>query len=312
MATGLNFQTQTIINSNVDINSSKVNGKGADNSYLFKGANNTLRIKRDFTFYKDQVKGIRKKTGYDAKMCKATINFASMDIIPTDSKKYCRLDVYIAIEGAEPFIYSTPWVQKGMPFWVEFTVNKGDTAATVAKKVADMLKKNHTFQCDSDLVSVTVNDTKLILEGTTEYQRFKNIEVYEYDVYTDDSESLAKLGSAAITLDQRGENSFGTYSQIIKDLRLPTAENTHWTHIRNMETPIVGAIYDQYIIEYEAPATNDGLGAVGQKTTSCTTHVFWVKNDPTLISAWETALEAIGTVVDVMASSSSILSEESL
>nr|DAF44508.1 MAG TPA: hypothetical protein [Podoviridae sp. ct8Lf7] len=33
-------------------------------------------------------------------------------------------------------------------------------------------------------------------------------------------------------MNERGENAFGTYSQIVKDLRLPTAANYQWTHIR--------------------------------------------------------------------------------
>jgi hypothetical protein len=37
--------------------------------------------------------------------------------------------------------------------------------------------------------------------------------------------------------------------------------------------------------------------------TSHTVHVFWVKNDAGLISAWETALGTVGTVVDVDATS---------
>ena len=74
---------------------------------------------------------------------------------------------------------------------------------------------------------------------------------------------------------------------------MPTAANYQWTHIRQVETPIVGAIYDQYIIEYAAPATNDGMQCVGQRLESTTTHVFWVKHDDALITAWETALEAI-------------------
>ena len=32
---------------------------------------------------------------------------------------------------------------------------------------------------------------------------------------------------------------------------------------------------------------------VGHKGMSHTTHVFWVKNDPALIEAWETALKVI-------------------
>ena len=321
MATGLNFQTQTIINSNLDPDSSKLNGKGTDNTYLFKSGKtnidgvevDALKIKRDFVFVKDCVKAIRKRAGYNAVMCKATIDFADSALLAAlkagGAKTYCRLDIYLGIEGAEPYIYSTPWVQKGMPFWIEFTVKEADEAVTIAKNVADMLKKNHVFLCDKDLINVSVSGSKLILEGATEYQRFRKIEISTFDAYDDYADKVAELdptktAATDIKLDERGKNSFGTYSQIIKDLRLPTAANYQWTHIRQVETPIVGAIYNQYIVEYEAPATNDGLHAVGQRMTSHTVHVFWVKNDSDLISAWETALGTVGTVVDVDATSS--------
>lgn len=320
MATGLNFQTQTIINSNLDPDSSKLNGKGTDNTYLFKSGKtnidgvevDALKIKRDFVFVKDCVKAIRKRAGYNAVMCKATIDFADSALLAAlktgGAKTYCRLDIYLGVEGAEPYIYSTPWVQKGMPFWIEFTVKGADEAATIAKNVADMLKKNHVFLCDKDLINVSVSGSKLILEGATEYQRFRKIEISTFDAYDDYADKVAELdptktAATDIKLDERGKNSFGTYSQIIKDLRLPTAANYQWTHIRQVETPIVGAIYNQYIVEYEAPATNDGLHAVGQRMTSHTVHVFWVKNDSDLISAWETALGTVGTVVDVDATS---------
>lgn len=329
MATGLNFQTQTIINSNLDPDSSKLNGKGTDNTYLFKSGKtnidgvevDALKIKRDFVFVKDCVKAIRKRAGYNAVMCKATIDFADSALLAAlktgGAKTYCRLDIYLGVEGAEPYIYSTPWVQKGMPFWIEFTVKEADEAATIAKNVADMLKKNHVFLCDKDLINVSVSGSKLILEGATEYQRFRKIEISTFDAYDDYADKVAELdptktAATDIKLDERGKNSFGTYSQIIKDLRLPTAANYQWTHIRQVETPIVGAIYNQYIVEYEAPATNDGLHAVGQRMTSHTVHVFWVKNDADLISAWETVLGTVGTVVDVDATSVSEDEEDEL
>ena len=56
--------------------------------------------------------------------------------------------------------------------------------------------------------------------------------------------------------------------------------------------PVVGAVYTQYIINYYAPSTaNPSFTAVGNRSMSETTHVFWVKSD--LISAWETALKTI-------------------
>lgn len=295
---GLNFQTQTIINSNLDPDS----GKGVK---LFKAANGVLRIKRDFDFYKDKegygkVCAIRKRAGYDAVLCKAEVDFANLtgDLVPTKGVTYARFDLYLGVEGAEPFIYSTPWVQKGMPFWVEFTVKAGDTADKIAENVAKLIKTNHIFLQDKDLINLTVEGTKLVLEGATEYQRFRNIEINKFTLLDDYSEKVAELGDANIVIKERGKNAFGTYSQITKDLRLPTAANWQPYHIRKVETPIVGAIYNQYIIEYVAPATNEGLGAVGQKLESTTTHVFWVKNDGNLITEWETALGEVGTIED--------------
>ena len=313
---GLNFQTQTIINKNQDPDSSALNGKSAENSWLYKAKKekvdgvekDVLRIKRDFLFVKDNVKAIRKAVGHDAVACKAIIDFSKItDIVPTEAepKKYCRLDIYLGVEGAEPFIYATPWVQKGMPFWVEFTVNN-DNKGKIAEVVAEMIKKNHLFLVDKDLLTVEANGNTLTLTGNTEYQRFRKIEVRTFDA-TDDYAELAaeivkikaneKTGepvvacTSAIYEAVRGENAFGTYSQIVKDLRLPTAANYQWTHIRQVETPIVGAIYNQYIIEYCAPASNDGLHFVGQRGNSFTTHVFWVNQEEA--SNFEAALATI-------------------
>ena len=295
---GLNFQTQTIINSNLDPDSGK-------DVKLFKAANGVLRIKRDFDFYKDKegygkVCAIRKRAGYDAKLCNAEVDFANLvsALVPTSGVTYARFDIYLGVEGAEPFIYSTPWVQKGMPFWVEFTVKAGENATDIANNVAKLIKTNHIFLQDKDLINLKVEGTKLVLEGATEYQRFRNIEINKFTLLDDYSEKVAELGDANIVIKERGENAFGTYSQITKDLRLPTAANWQPYHIRKVETPIVGAIYNQYIIEYVAPATNEGLGAVGQRLESTTTHVFWVKNDTSLITEWETALGEIGTIID--------------
>ena len=117
--------------------------------------------------------------------------------------------------------------------------------------------------------------------------------------YASARNTYVRYGDTNIVLKEMGANSFGTYSQIVKDLRLPTAANYQWTHVRQVETPIVGAIYNQYIIDYCAPATNEPLAVVGGRMDSHTTHVFWVKNDAALIKEWETALKTIGAVTDI-------------
>ena len=299
---GLNFQTQTIINSNLDPDSKSVLFKSISDYKVDGVAKNVLQIKRDFIFVKDNVERIVMRHGYEAKLCKAEIDFTTLlkAIQPTTGVNYCRLDVYLGVQGSEPYIYSTPWTHKGMPLWCEFIVKTTDTAKTVADRLAKTIKSNHIFQVDKDLINLTNDGAgKLTLEGANEFQRFKDVSIKMFEADTEHAESVAELGDANIALKERGANSFGTYSQIVKDLRLPTAANYQWTHVRQVETPVVGAIYNQYIIDYCAPATNEPLAVVGGRMDSHTTHVFWVKNDAALIKEWETALKTIGAVIDV-------------
>ena len=309
---GLNFQTQTIINSNLDPDSGKGVVLFESKKEIVDGVEkDVLKIKRDFLFVKDNVDCIRRRKGYEAKLCKATIDFSKLtSVVPKDNAadnavKYLRLDIYIGIEGAEPYIYSTPWYHKGKPFWVEFLAKKGDQAKDIADRLEKTIKSNHIFQVDKDLIKVTNNGAGILtLEGATEYQRFRKVTLNIFEANADYANLVTELNpnkvvaSDAIALVKFGKNAFGTYSQIIKDLRLPTAANYQWLATRKVEIPIVGAVYNQYIIEYHALANSHPLSVVGCRLDSHTTHVFWVKNDTELVTAWEIALNKVGTIVD--------------
>ena len=305
---GLNFQTQTIINSNLDPDS----GKGV---VLFESKRekvdgvekDIVRVKRDFLFVKGNVDCIRRRKGYEAELCKATIDFTKLtSVVPTDhAVNYLRLDIYLGVEGAEPYIYSTPWYHKGKPFWVEFIAKKDESAKALADRLEKTIKSNHMFQVDKDLIKVTNNGAGILtLTGATEYQRFRKIEINIFEADADYANLVTELNpnkvvaSDAIALVTKGKNAFGTYSQIVKDLRLPTAANYQWLATRKVEIPIVGAVYNQYIIEYHAPANSHPLSVVGGCLDSHTTHVFWVKNDTELVTAWENALKTLGDIVD--------------
>lgn len=299
MKTGLNFVTTTIINSNLDPDSGKklfqvvkddeIDGKKVDYIHIF----------RDFIFTKDNIKKVYKAEGYDAEYAIAQIDFNAFadKLVPTKGVNYCRLDMYLKVEGAEPYIYSTPWVQKGKPFWCEFIVKVGDAAADIAKRLEQTINSNHIFQIDKDQVSVEATDAKLKFTSNADFLRFSKIEIHTFAEADEYSEVAAKVDNKNISIINRGKMPFGTYSQIIKDLRLPTTENTRWLHLRQAETPIVGAIYDQYIIEYCAPANNRPLGAVGCEVDSYTTHIFWVKHD--IAAEFDALFEAVGINVEV-------------
>ena len=305
---GLNFQTQTIINSNLDPDSGKDVVLFESKREKVDGVEKDIvRVKRDFLFVKDNVDCIRRRKGYAAELCEATIDFTKLtSVVPTDhAVNYLRLDIYIGIEGAEPYIYSTPWYHKGKPFWVEFLAKKGDNAQALADRLEKTIKSNHIFQVDKDLIKVTNDGAgKLTLEGATEYQRFRKVTLNIFEANADYADLVTELNpnevvaSDAIALVTKGKNAFGTYSQIVKDLRLPTAANYQWLATRKVEIPIVGAVYNQYIIEYHAPANSHPLSVVGGRLDSYTTHVFWVKNDTELVTAWEKALKTLGDIID--------------
>ena len=74
----------------------------------------------------------------------------------------------------------------------------------------------------------------------------------------------------------QGVNGFGTYEQLLKDLRLPTMENFRWTSLNKSEMPIPGNKYVQYTIHQISCRGVLGGSAVGEVTHSKTTHVFFV------------------------------------
>lgn len=271
MKTGLNFQTCTIINSDKYYKDTT--------KQTFEAKNEHLIIRPGFNFEASNIQKVYQADGYEGEMAQVEIDLAKLK--PT-AKTYYRLDIYVKVQGAEPYIYATPWIQKGRPFWVEFSL-----AATGTNPDADALvkaiNKEHVFQVGDDQIKAKATGTKVTLTATADYLRFAKVEIVKLNDEGDDVEVVGTKqteGSDLLIKEvTKGQAAFGTYSHIIKDLRLPTNENTRWLHIRQDETPVIGTIYDQYIIEYKAPANNRPLGAVGCEVDSYTTHVFWIKHE---------------------------------
>lgn len=257
---GLNFQTCTIINS-------------ADR---FSGTSEKLFVKNDFLFEKGKVKSIYKKEGADWKEATVTVD------IPTAPGNY-RLDVFVKYDGAEPaYAANAVNTYKGVPFWVEFS--GGVNAAAVANQI----KKDSLFLINKNILTTAADGQKLTLTAATEYVRFSDVKIVKIE--DDGSETVTSTFTPKSG--EEGTNGFGTYSHIVKDLRLPTATNTGWTALRQDEAPVVGALYNQYIIEYCAPAINEGTMFVGHRGMNWTTHVFWVQKGD-VATAWEAALAKI-------------------
>jgi len=163
------------------------------------------------------------------------------------------------------------------------------------------------------LLDITEAAGVITIKGTDEYQTLTKVDLEKFDenegpwqegghvgafvpVDTLDEESIYHTGDV-VALVQQAKQGFGTYRNMIKDYRLPTASNTRWNKIIQDETPVVGAKYNQYTIVQCVNRGIMGGDAVGEVTKSRTTHVFFVKSD--LATAFEAELAKIGTVTAV-------------
>lgn len=275
-----------------------------------KADGNKLRIGNKL-FEKRWVESIRKAEGHKMELCEATVDMTEIAKVLGDAK-IARLYIYVGLEGSEESIYANDWYRKGMPLSVSFAVDK-TTPANMATAIVDTVKTFNVFTKVKKVLDVTASGAVLTIKGTHEYQRLNKIAILVED--TSEANILHeekvvaeyeknRKEAAGITIVNPGVNGFGTYSQLLKDLRLPTAAHNNWLSVQKDEMPIVGAVYTQYIINYYAPSTaNPSFTAVGNRSMSETTHVFWVNTnaaakdsdnqDTTVGALWEAALATI-------------------
>ena len=261
-----------------------------------------LRIGKHL-FEKRWVESIRKAEGKTVELCSASLDMAKVkEALPTDTK-VARLYIYVGLDGSEESIYANDWYRKGMPLSVSFTVAD---PTVMAETIVDTVNRFNVFTKVKKVLDVEAKGSKLVINGTHEHQRLQKIQVlvdagFGEEVAVVDYELNHKAAEGIVVDVVAGRNGFGTYSQLLKDLRLPTATHNHWLSVQKDEMPVVGALYTQYIINYYAPSTaNPSFTAVGNRSMSETTHVFWVNmaapavdeegNPSTVGAEWEKAI----------------------
>ena len=184
------------------------------------------------------------------------------------------------------------------------------------------------FTTQQTILKVTADDSTLTFEGVNGYQQIKlaylqmyDPEAVKIDCCSNDGDFVNMLAGAplmytinngTVTVKERvadgtdegralrdnevgiepGIEAFGDYNWLIHNLRLPTGANTSYFHSVNaQEMPVVGNTYVQYIVRLLTNRDGIGQGAVGQRVTSVTTHVFWVPS--TQAAAFDTALNVL-------------------
>lgn len=257
---------------------------------IVKGSDN-IEVRRVNKFLKSNVSAMYKRAASDPVIGKAEFT------ITNPGAGIYRLKLYIRLSGSQNSYYSNDFVFKGKPFVYEFKIASNSTTATdVAKEIKRVIDKIQAFYGDK-YIKTKVAENKLTIHGVDEYQLFTEAKIQKLNTAANNpltNEVFEDVTEGTITKSVEG---FGTYTHILKDLRLPTIEARKFEAVNQEELPVPGAKYNQYIIEYKVDRGLFGGAAVGQQVTSKTTHVFYVLDS--LATEFETALKVLGTIHEI-------------
>jgi len=265
--------------------------------------NPIFRVARHFKFPKKNVVAIYKRKYSKPQLFEVQFDMnAVIDRMKEEEQTsgVGRIVLYIGLSGSENSYYANASSYKGKPFIVEFKIKKDATAADVAKEAVKNANRHQQLIFDYKLVNIKADGDKVVMTGTDEYQVVRQalLQYYDEDAYTYDC--CAQFG-AFDTEDKgvivtQGKAGFGTFRQMIKDLRLPTAANTNWTAIAQDDRPIPGGYYNEYVIKLCVNRGILGSDAVGEITKSLTNHVFYVLDSECggVTEEWEKALSEAG------------------
>ena len=257
---------------------------------IVKGLDN-IEVRRVNKFLKSNVSAMYKRAASDPVIGKAEFT------ITNPGAGIYRLKLYIRLSGSQNSYYSNDFVFKGKPFVYEFKIASNSTTATnVAKEIKRVIDKIQAFYGDK-YIKTEVAEDKLTIHGVDEYQLFTEAKIQKLNTAANNpltNEVFEDVTKGTITKSVEG---FGTYTHILKDLRLPTIEARKFEAVNQEELPVPGAKYNQYIIEYKVDRGLFGGAAVGQQVTSKTTHVFYVLDS--LATEFETALKVLGTIHEI-------------
>lgn len=292
------FTTTTVINSAKDYTNPSVD--------LFKGDSKYFDVKRVNRFKVKNIRSVYKQDPVAQSNAVATIDMSKVQEVLTTTKATkgtFRVEIYVHLaQSNNNPLYSNTWVVKGRPWTFEFSATSTEEAENIVDKVIKMITKFKLFTMDTEQLKATKEGTKLVLTAQDPYQIFSKVELQYFDPSIGTTtgcctprgeyapvENYGVTGVVTITL---GNEGFGTFEWIMRNLRLPTAEQTRWNALYQDDRPMVGATYTQYTLEYCENRGILGGDAVGEETKSVTTHVFFVNQ--AVKTQFEEALTAAG------------------
>lgn len=287
------FSTNTILNGATTSTLTLTNENGVmvsnawrseyGNAKITGVADKYLSIERLGVFRKGNVTKIYRRACVPGTPGSVTITCKADATISSDGKTakaagIYRLLLYIKLSGSNNSYFANDFVFKGKPLAYEYESTAG-TAADIAQGLAKAIKFE-TRRFGSKFVNVTVNGSNLTITAAGPdacYELFTQAELQKFDAEV----NSALVGGEYVNINATVvntpcKNPFGTYWQILKDLRLPTADNLRWGGIVVDERPALNGQYDQFIIYMCVDRGIMGGDAVGEITKSVTAHSIWV------------------------------------
>lgn len=249
-----------------------------------------LDVRRVNLFKKPNVSKMYKRAASDP-----VIGNVSFKMVQQDAGIY-RIKLYMRLSGSQNSYYANDFVFKGKPLVYEFRITSNSTTgANVAAEAKRVIDKIQTLYGDK-WIKTRVDDDVLTISGTDEYQLFTEAKLQKLNASANSAltnEVFEDIAEGTIVPCREG---FGTYTHILKDLRLPTIESRRFEAVNQEELPIPGMKYNQYTIYYKVDRGLFGGAALGQQVTSVTTHVFYVLES--ISDTFETMIKKLGTLTE--------------
>lgn len=261
-----------------------------------------VRVARLGVFYQHDSTTKRKTTNIYKRVGNAPVNeVATIDVsgvtLADMVGKVVRLSIDVRLaEGSEDAEYSRWAVHKGQPFYAEFYVDQlYATATAFAAAAAPAFNAAIKKGTNDAQLAITASTSNIVITATNEYQRILPSTVLERIESAYDDFPVTIATSAVTTA---GVEGFGTWWNLIKNLRLPTIESIRFMGQHQEEHPVQGTIYNQYTLVKEAERAITGQGLVGQKVTSKTSHIIYVPQANT--AAFETIVGPLVTAIETV------------
>lgn len=249
-----------------------------------------LDVRRVNLFKKPNVSKMYKRAASDP-----VIGNVSFKMAQQDAGIY-RIKLYMRLSGSQNSYYANDFVFKGKPLVYEFRITSNSTTgANVAAEAKRVIDKIQTLYGDK-WIKTRVDDDVLTISGTDEYQLFTEAKLQKLNASTNSALTNKVFEDIAEGTIVPCREGFGTYTHILKDLRLPTIESRRFEAVNQEELPIPGMKYNQYTIYYKVDRGLFGGAALGQQVTSVTTHVFYVLES--ISDAFETMIKKLGTLTE--------------